>query len=250
MTVLVGILCKDGVVIGSDSSVTFGTPGGHTIEQSARKIEVIEGCMILAGTGQVGYGQRFHHQLEDGYTKKSYSNKSHIEVGKLMSQNAIKDFAETSANRGQYGALVAVACQKKPALCEFAVADFQPEWKTDQIWYASMGSGQMIADPFLGLMRKVFWKDGMPSLADGVFAAVWTLQHTIDINAGGVNGPIHLATLQITNDKAVARLLSQGELDQHLENVQNAEKHLSGYRDQLSGNVPGVPTPPIPIPAA
>lgn len=246
MTILVGILCKDGVVIGSDSSVTFGTPGGHTIEQSARKIEVINGCMILAGTGQVGYGQRFHHQLTEGYAKKAYSDKPHIEIGKVMSQTAIKDFAETSGNRGQYGALVAVAAKKKPCLCEFAVADFQPEWKTDQIWYASMGSGQLIADPFLGLMRKVFWKDGMPTLADGVFAAVWTLQHTIDINAGGVNGPMHLATLQMQNGNAVARLLSEEELAQHQENVQNAEAHLSSYRDQLSGNVPGVPAVPVP----
>ncbi len=247
MTVLVGILCKDGVVIGSDSSVTFGAAGGSTIEQRARKIEIIEGSIILAGTGQVGFGQRFHHQISQGYTAKHYSNKSHIDIGKTMCQAAVTDFGTTGGKQGSYGALVAVIANKRPCLCEFALSDFQPEWKTDQIWYASMGSGQMIADPFLGLMRKVFWKDGMPSLADGVFAAVWTLQHTIDINAGGVNGPMHLATLQLVDGKAQARMLTEDEIAQHGENVTNAESYLAAYPQQLMGNA--ADAQPVPLPS-
>lgn len=246
MTVLVGIRCKDGVVIGSDSSVTFGAMGGRTIEQTARKIEVIEGSMIVAGTGQSGLGQRFCHQLTQAYQQKKFSSSHCIDVAKTMSQLAINDFSSTQANKGQYGALVAFAAKHEPHLCEFSIDDFQPEIKTEQIWYTSMGSGQAIADPFLGLMRKVFWKDGMPSLADGVFAATWTLQHTIDVNTGGVNGPIHLATLSIDGSKAIAKYLTEDEISQHLENVSGAEKHLRGYSDILQGTA-GVP-PPVPLP--
>jgi 20S proteasome alpha/beta subunit len=248
MTVLVGIRCKDGIVVGSDSSVTFGAMGGRTIEQTARKMEVIEGCMIVAGTGQVGLGQRFCHQLRQAYQQKKFSSLNHIDMGKTMSKLAIDDFAFTQAIKGQYGALVAFVSNKEPHLCEFAVDDFQPEIKTDQIWYASMGSGQAIADPFLGLMRKVFWKDGMPSLTDGVFAAVWTLQHTIDVNPGGVNGPIHLATLHIEGGKAVAKHLTEDDIGQHLENVRGAEKYLRGYSDVLQG-ANDAPDVPLPAPA-
>lgn len=249
MTVLVGIRCKDGVVVGSDSSVTFGSMGGRTIEQAARKVEIIEDSMIVAGTGQVGLGQRFCQQLSQAYQQKKFSGIGCTEIGKVMTQLAIGDFAQTQAPKGQYGALVAFAAKHEPYLCEFAVDDFQPEIKTEHIWYASMGSGQAIADPFLGLMRKVFWQDGMPTLADGVFAAAWTLQHTIDVNAGGVNGPIHLATLRIDGGKASAKYLTEDEIGQHLENVRGAEKYLRGYSEVLQGTKGAPPDVPLPAPA-
>lgn len=248
MTVLVGIKCCDGIVIGSDSSVTFGTGGGRTIEQSARKIEIIEGSIICAGTGQLGLGQRFCHQLGESYRAKKFSDKSAVDTGRLMTEAALADFTKTQVIKGQFGALVAFVAKKELNLCEFASDDLQPELKTDQIWYASMGSGQPIADPFLGLMRKVFWKNGMPTLSDGTFIAAWTLQHTIDVNAGGVNGPISLATLQLIDGQPVAKYLTKEQLEQHLENVSGAERHLAGYRDAIQGaaiqDVPDVPRPP------
>jgi hypothetical protein len=248
MTILVGIRCKDGVVVGTDSSVTFGAMGGRTIEQAARKVEIIEGCMIVAGTGQVGLGQRFCNQLSQAYQQKKFSGRGHIDTGKEMSKMAIEDFAFTHANKGMFGALVAFPAKHEMHLCEFAIDDFQPEIKTEHIWYASMGSGQAIADPFLGLMRKVFWGNGMPSLTDGVFAATWTLQHTIDVNPGGVNGPIHLATLRLDGGKAIAKYLTEDEIAQHVENVRGAEKYLKGYSQILQGTV-GAP-PEVPMPAA
>jgi Proteasome subunit len=247
VTVLVGIKCKDGIVIGSDSSVTFGAGGGSTIEQTARKIEIIEGSIICAGTGQLGLGQRFCHQLTEGYKNKRFANLGAIDTGRVMTELAIGDFSKTQVKAGQYGALVAFVAKKELQLCEFASTDFQPELKTDQIWYASMGSGQAIADPFLGLMRKVFWGNGMPNLSDGAFIAAWTLKHTIDVNAGGVNGPINLATLRMVDDRPVAVYLTQEQLEQHLESVAGAETHLAAYRDALQGSghadVPDVPRP-------
>lgn len=117
----------------------------------------------------------------------------------------------------------------------------QPELKTTGIWYASMGSGQLIADPFLGLMRKVFWDDGMPSMQEGIFIAAWTLQHAIDVNAGGVKGPIQLAIL--TKDSA--RMLTEDELAEHQESASGAEAHLRLYKDKLSGKSTS-PVPEIP----
>lgn len=72
---------------------------------------------------------------------------------------------------GQYGALVGFTLGDKPFLCEFAVADFQPEFKTEMMWYGSMGSGQAITGPFWALMREVFWDKGPPTVQDATFAA-------------------------------------------------------------------------------
>ncbi len=59
---------------------------------------------------------------------------------------------------GQFGALVAfAACQNAFHLCEFAMADFQPELKTADAWFVSMGTGQTITDPFFGLLKRTLF---------------------------------------------------------------------------------------------
>jgi hypothetical protein len=66
MTVIVGISCSDGVVIGSDSTMVAGrvTPG-YTIERQndVLKIEVIGDDIITAVTGAMGLAQRFNDQV-------------------------------------------------------------------------------------------------------------------------------------------------------------------------------------------
>lgn len=242
MTVLVGIKCKDGIIIGSDSSATFSAGQIRTIEQTTKKIQILHNKIIVAGTGQIGLGQRFCDVVGRGYTDKKFIGKNAVQMASEITHLAIADFQYTGVNRGEYGALVAFQAANDIHLCEYATADLQPELKTAGIWYVSMGSGQLIADPFLGLMRKVFWDDGMPSLQEGIFIATWTLQHAIDVNAGGVNGPIQLAVL--TKD-GNARMLSEDELTEHQENVTGVLTHLCGYKDKLSGKS-SLPIPEVP----
>jgi 20S proteasome alpha/beta subunit len=246
MTVIVGIKCKDGIVIGADSSATFGNGQLRTIEQKTKKIEILHNKIIVAGTGQIGLGQRFCNTVDLGYSNGSFKNKNGIQMATHMTELTVKDFASSGANQGQFGALVAFPAGHDIHLCEFSVSDFQPELKTTGIWYASMGSGQLIADPFLGLMRSVFWKDGMPSLQDGIFIATWAIQHAIEVNAGGVNGPIQMAELTNKNGNVSARMLTEDELTEHQENVSGALDHLRSYRDKLAGKladtIPDIPT--------
>lgn len=242
MTVLVGIKCKDGIIIGSDSSATFSAGQISTIEQATKKIEILHGKIIIAGTGQIGLGQRFCDLVDRGFSDRKFVGKNGIQMASEITHLAVSNFSHTGASKGGYGALAAFSAGNDIHLCEFGITDLQPELKTAGIWYASMGSGQLIADPFLGLMRRVFWDDGMPSLQDGIFIATWTLQHAIDVNAGGVNGPIQLAIL--TKD-GNARMLSEDELTEHLENVSGVVAHLRAYKDKLSGistlSIPEVP---------
>jgi 20S proteasome alpha/beta subunit len=66
MTVIVGILCSDGVVIGSDSALAVGRVGRYTIERqegNVLKLEIIEGNVITAFTGAAGLAQRFNDQM-------------------------------------------------------------------------------------------------------------------------------------------------------------------------------------------
>ena len=238
MTILVGLRCQEGVVIGSDSSATFTTPSIHTIEQPAKKVTIIENKVIVAGAGQVGLGQRFNAVVEKAWSEKFFSgtNTTPLEIAKRLSAAGINDFVETSAPKGEYGALVAFPCGKKFCLCEFAIKDFQPELKDENIWYVSMGSGQTIADPFLGLLRRTFWKDSPPKLNEGIFAVTWTLEHAIELNPGGIKGPSQIAVMSANESgDLLARLLDDAELGEHIDNVHGAEEYLGKYSQMLSG---------------
>lgn len=242
MTILVGIKCKDGIIIGSDSSATFSAGQISTIEQSTKKIQILHDSIIVAGTGSVGLGQRFCDIVENAYASKRFVGMNGIQIATDITQLAVENFSRTGATKGQYGALVAYSANHDIHLCEFGCSDMQPELKTTGIWYASMGSGQLIADPFLGLMRNVFWGDGMPSLQEGIFIATWTIEHAINLNAGGVNGPIQLSIL--TKD-GKARLLDEGELAEHKENVSGVVAHLRAYKEKFSGkSAPALPKVP------
>lgn len=236
MTIVIGLLCQDGVVIGSDSSATFASGNTATIEQKIKKVNIIDEHVIVAGTGQVGLGQRFNFTVEQFWRQGGFKNKAPIEAVKELAAAGIRDFVSTNTKPGQYGALMAVAVNGRFNLCEFALNDFQPELKTpDSLWYVSMGCGQPITDPFLGLMRKVFWHDKPPRINEGIFAVYWALQHTIELNPGGINGPIQIATIAQTEKGYRARLLSDAELSEHNDNVEGAIKHLEGYKEILQG---------------
>ena len=110
MTAIVGIRCKDGVVVGSDSSATFGDGvGNRFIEQStSKKIEIIGDTIIVAGTGAVGHMQRFSAIAQKCWGDKAFMNKSEIEIGKMLSSLGIQDFNQTHAMSSlQFAAMVA-----------------------------------------------------------------------------------------------------------------------------------------------
>jgi 20S proteasome alpha/beta subunit len=243
MTAIVGILCRDGVVVGSDSSVTFAAGVQRTIEQPYEKISIIEGRVIVAGTGQVGLGQRFCNIVEASHVKNLFKG-NHIEIGKHLCHEAVNDFAFTQATKGQYAALAAFPIADKAHLCEFATADFQPEFKDHKLWYCSMGSGQTITDPFLAFIRHVFWADGLPTVNEAVFAATWALQFAIDVNPGGVNGPVRIAILERVGGKFHARLLDENELAEHHQSIEEAKEGLRSFKTAQSGDAPGTPSPP------
>lgn len=247
MTALVGIFCKDGVVIGADSAATSATAGGQrTIEQPVMKIEIVADRIIIAGTGQIGMGQRFCHQVRTLWENKRLSAQDEFGFAKIIAQAAIQDFGETKCSTGQYGALVAFPCKSGPHLVEYAVADFQPEFKSKNLWYVSMGSGQTIIDPFLGLFREVFWGDSPPTVQEAIFATTWMLDHAVKVNPGGVNGPVRIAIMEQEKGDWRARLLSEDELLEHQGSVAAAKDALRHYKDRLVKEEDAVALPEAP----
>jgi 20S proteasome alpha/beta subunit len=252
MTLIVGILCEDGVVIGADSAVTFSANSQlHTIEQKDTKIYIHENQVIHAGTGSVGLSQRFFKVICDYWSSGKYknpANKHSLQIGKELCTDGLRDFDSTFLRPGQlgFGALCAFYKDGGFHLCEFATNTLQPEFKTKNLWYVSMGNGQLIADTLLAFIRRTLWrKNQLPTVDEATFAALWVLQITIDINTGGVNGPPVIATLKKVDNQPHAEFINDGKIAEHDESIKALEKHIENFPNIFEKqDVKDVPPPP------
>lgn len=77
------------------------------------------------------------------------------------------------------------------------------------------GPGGPTADPFLAFIRRVFWRDQQPTLDDGLFAVLWSLQYSIKAQPGGIAEPIQIGILQKENGMWKARLPPNDYWGQH-----------------------------------
>jgi hypothetical protein len=242
MTVLVGVKCTDGVVIGADSAATSAAGQIHLLKMASDKIEIVGGRIIVAGTGQIGLGQRFGKIVADAHDAKLFQNRQ-IDVARQLAAAAVKDTAATGAPRGQYGALVAAPIEDDGCLIEFAVPDFQPELKTKKLNFVAMGSGQMLAEPFVSFVARTFWQSKMPDVQSAIFGVHWALAHTILCAPGGVGNPIVIATLTKQKKGWCAELLPDELLGEQAQHMAAIEDGIAKYKEKL---LEGVEAPPPP----
>lgn len=176
MTVLVGVRCSDGVVIGADSVATSSIGASvHLMQvQSNSKIRIFDEKVIVAATGAVGFSQRLDSHVQEAIAGNVFSMPKRRECVTNISRRLITDFqnsvVQVQPGRGlEFGALIAAIHGGDPFLVEYDTIKFQPEIKEGNIFFVSMGSGQMLADPFLAFVSRVMWKGVMPTVADAKF---------------------------------------------------------------------------------
>ncbi len=269
MTLIVGVKCKDGIVVGSDGAATYQAMGHNTILQPTKKLTIISGRVIVGVSGAIGLGQRIIRAIDNLWTQTdpndrhtfstqsgSAPRKPHeamVKVREKLAPHLLPELqiaAQAAQAVGQQAALqsavahtmLAVLVQGNPCLFQF---DQQgaPEEATEQLPFISIGAGQAIADPFLAFIRRIFWQPSIPNLGDGIFAVLWTLEHAIKTHPGGVADPIQMAILTPKG----ARELTNAELAEHQQSVQAAEDALRNYKTSLVSG-PHTATEPLPSP--
>jgi 20S proteasome alpha/beta subunit len=258
VTLIVGILCKDGVVLASDSAATFGAGAMHTIgQQEVRKIVAVNKHILYSGTGAVGASQIIADRVRDLWenerkikgTAEQCMNVVGQEINTLM-----RPYLETAAwqrnivgeaNQSLCKSLIAMPTPKQPSLLSF---DFNgaPERATAQLPFVSMGSGQFIADPFLAFLKRVLWGRDEPTLAEGRLVAIWTIDHVRRTNAGGVAGEIQVASLVAKGGNLPeVEVLSPEDTQEHLQRVASAEGALvAELRNVKPAEAAAIPQPP------
>jgi 20S proteasome alpha/beta subunit len=259
MTLIIGIKGKDGIVMASDGAATLGSMGQSTALQPTRKLSVIKEKLVIGVSGPVGLGQMLKGKAEAMWDAHALSGKKPHEGMQVLSQGfreyilpelqVARVASQTIGNAGLSSAicLTLVAVPIGGDLCLFQFdQQGSPEETTEEIPFASIGSGQPIADPFLGLLRRIFWSDHQPTVQEALFAAVWALDHAIKINPGGVAEPMQVITMIKNGANIEIKELSDAELSEHRTAVKAAEgaiaESLTHFKKSMAGDV-GVKIP-------
>jgi hypothetical protein len=249
LTLLVGVLCKDGVVIAADRQATHGTLGQRTVGQAVTKIRTIGGTGLFASSGHLGLGQQLASIVEQ--KQPEFMNQPYDRfIAKL--QAALRTVVDPALNTariaatGVYGASVAAG----DAICgSLLAAPFKDRLHlveiTPQVAVESMstslpficlGSGKGSADPFLGFLKSVFWPDLLPSVSEGALAAFWTVQHAIDMKVDGVGFDVDVFVVAKAGNSYASRQLNTAELAEHTDFINASVLSLRGLRDGLGGS--------------
>ena len=240
MTLIVGILCTDGVVVASDSAATFGTSALPTIgQQEVTKIHRLNESVLFSSTGAVGIAQLIAQEVRNAWQNNEFGNMKAPEeamnlIGNKIVTTVTPYLGSANLSRPLIGecsaslckSLVAMPVKRKPCLFHF---DYNgaPEQVTTDLPFISLGKGQLIADPFLALLKRLLWKTSPPTLAEGRLVATWTLEHVRATNPGGVGGKSQLATLSSSGSKQpTVTMIKQSDIQEHLQKVSDAEKAL------------------------
>jgi hypothetical protein len=249
MDLVVGVLCEDGVVVGSadsgpaesagfDAACHGGFHGGSGLSATTR---VLHRDAILAGAGRTGLAQRLADVVGSIRADSRFQEWTGLGIARMISAEMIDDLASTRCDPGRLGALLAFRACDGFQLCEFAASDLQPELKTPERWIALTGTGRAIADRFVALLQRVFFADTRPGLDESVFAAAWILDYTVGmgfgtVGPGSVSGRRAIEIAVLTEEEAglppAARLLAESELADCLARVRAAEKHLATFRQK------------------
>jgi len=262
VTLIVGILCADGVVLVADGAATLGAPGQPTIRQPVKKLEILAGPCVLGVSGPVGLGQRFRGELEDVLrparpeSLSKYVHEAmlslrkrfwkHVSVEMEVAEKASRLIGRDASSSALSTVVVATVISNEHVLIQFD-QQCAPELASPNIPFISIGSGQQTADPFLALLRRLYWPSGLPLVVDGLFAACWTVMHVIETTPGGVAEPMQAVVLQKVGGKWSATELSPDQLEEHRQHASEAEEYMRAFRRGLQPG--GKATADIPLPA-
>lgn len=262
MTLIVGIKAKDGIVVASDGAATLGSMGQQTAQQPTKKLYIVKDKIVVGVSGPVGLGQSLRAKIESMWNDGSFAGKKPHEARSLMSRGfreyilpelevarvAGATIGNVALSSALSSTLVALPISSELCLIQFDQQGASEE-ATEEIPFVCIGNGQSIADPFLAFLRRVFWADHQPTIDEALFAAIWAVNHAIQVHPGGVAEPMQVITITQAGQLTKIREISPEELIEHKSAVSVAENgmknSLKKFKDSMAGEATGseIPTP-------
>ncbi len=239
MTAVLGVLCQDGVVLGSDGANSAVTQGGRIqYERAKYKVWTIGNCAMGVSSGSATVGQwlrigvqRFCHKI-DREDPDVYNAAENLQDQILRTMEKVG--LEPSSNDK---ALVALSLGDSISLIQFSGATMVPKLVEQDLHYESIGGGSRIVAPFFEFLKDIFWERQLPTVDEATIGVVWAMQHAIATSGAGVRSPISVGIMR--KDKA-PHILTPAEVSEEAEEyilrMKNALKELmkpTATEDQL-----------------
>jgi 20S proteasome alpha/beta subunit len=248
MTLIVGVKCQNGVVMGADGAATLGALGQRTARQATKKLEII-GEVIIGVSGAVGLQQRFADEVRQLWDGRAFVAKAGgasltgpaamVKVSESLRKHMMLEFQAAAVAVPVVGHAICQMSALSHTMLALPIGNtahlFQfdqqgsPEEASENLPFVAIGSGQALADPFLAFLRRVLWKDASLNLNQGIFASIWTLAHAINTNPGGISDPIQIAILERRDGGWHSRFLGDEEREEHYRGIGGLEDYLAKY---------------------
>jgi hypothetical protein len=229
MTLIVGMLCTDGVVIGADTGLNADARGCDNKTMglnSASKIEIFDGHIIAAYSGPVGLGQRLFKIIKRQRDLNAFVNSNAQEIVHSVTREALADFRSTGITEFPLAAFLSFPNNDEHKLCEFAFGTLQPEFKHDGNWCWADGTCPDISNVSLFLLKQMIWPPDRPNVRGGIVAALWTLTWANRIFGGEIRAPFEIAILERAAGTLKARKLDAAEIGGHQGTLSQLEEHI------------------------
>jgi ATP-dependent protease HslVU (ClpYQ) peptidase subunit len=263
MTLIVGVKCDKGVVLGADSAATYATPLNQQLtirQETVTKLHISSNQIVIGVSGPMGLSQSYSAEV-DAYIDSCGGQVKwrNIEDAKTALTNMMWKYAGPIWERASVvtkvvGLAAADDCTHSSAAA-FAIEDvphlvqFSPQCNAEEVAQAlpfiALGNGQASADPFLAFIRRIFWPSELPSILDGELATVWTLDEVIRTTPGGVSGGVQVVVLKKNEDgiwKCTAR--SKEIIDGHRQMIADIERKMREATKPVLGPVTSIPPSP------
>jgi len=247
MTIVVSILCTDGVVVAADSMVTSvmgGTSLGH---HKGRKIYTTEDT-ICAFAGDMGLGARFAAKAQCMFKGGIQASVGPLDRALKLSEKLTQKFQATCATgMGKSSTVDAALAFRHDGKARCSIFyDLQPQILDEIRFYASLGTGALSTDSFLRFLTDVYCQNEPPSVNKARFLACWAVQHAIETAPGGVSGPIRMAVFEkkSSSDTLKAEELSKKDVEEHQQNIESTtDRMLEWFQDTGAGRIEAAPPP-------
>jgi 20S proteasome alpha/beta subunit len=258
MTVIVGILCDNGVAIASDRQSTANAyvPGLYpqaavqTSTNAVTKISIVGDDILLAVSGLSALGDEYEITIrkhQPNFASRSYE----LATRKLREEipNVVRPFLENAELLAKavgpgpaYGqctveCLVAANFKDGPKLLQITPLGIFDAAKSESPIKA-IGSGQLQADPFLVFLRNTFWPNRLPTVEEGMLAACWAVDYALEVGAPFVGKDINAFSLgRDGRNRFRASQATSDQIRNHRAFIQTARLRLSEMANPRSAAV-------------
>ena len=208
MTLIIGVVCPDGIIIGSDSQTTMGTELKRINRQNPKVIELKNGCIVFAGAGHVSVLQEIEEKLNlalqsfpHDYGLESITEQiDQVIFGIMQKQITKHNNMFGNLNNMPSGDFVFGSCKKgTPLLCHFGI-----DGSSEKVYdYIAVGSGM----PYAEVLLKDAYRPNL-SLEDSKYLVYSVIRDTEDVD-NYVGGEIHI---KMIDNNGEIKTIKEGEI--------------------------------------